>query len=100
MVHEQPACRSYAQHILSNGTEAFPHNGSAGAVTGNDVRVSPTVSYNPSTQETFLVWTEEDSLQSVQGISAQKFNSCGRAAVDRLREDHRSAGRRCADQSR
>jgi hypothetical protein len=69
--------QSWAQHILSNGTEAFPHNGSAGAITGTDVRVSPTVSYNPTTQETFLVWTEEDSLQAVQGISAQKFNSSG-----------------------
>ncbi len=72
-----PSLQVYAQHILSNGTEAFPHNGSAGAVTGSDIRVSPTVSYNPSTQETFLVWTEENSLQSVQGISAQKFNSAG-----------------------
>ena len=58
--------QSWAQHILSNGTEAFPHNGSAGAITGTDVRVSPTVSYNPTTQETFLVWTEEDSLQGIQ----------------------------------
>jgi hypothetical protein len=72
-----PSLQAYAQHLLSNGTEAFPHNGSAGAVTGSDVRVSPSVSYNPSTQETFLVWTELNSLQSVQGISAQKFNSAG-----------------------
>ena len=72
-----PTLQSYAQHVLANGTEAFPHNGSAAAVTGSDVRVSPSVSYNPSTQETFLVWTEEDSLQSVQGISAQKFDASG-----------------------
>jgi hypothetical protein len=72
-----PSLQVFAQHILSNGSEAFPHNGSAGAVTGSDIRVSPAVSYNPSTQETFLVWTEENSLQSVQGISAQKFNSAG-----------------------
>jgi hypothetical protein len=72
-----PALQSFAQHLLSNGTEAFPHNGSAGAVTGTDIRVSPTASYNPSTQETFLFWTELNSLQSVQGISAQKFNSAG-----------------------
>lgn len=72
-----PSLQVYAQHILSNGTEVFPHNGSAGATTGTDVRVDPSVSYNPSTQETFLVWTELDSLQSVQGIYAQKFNSAG-----------------------
>lgn len=72
-----PTLQVYAQHILSNGTEAFGHNGSQGAIGGSDVRVSPSVSYNPATQETFLFWTEEDSLQSVQGISAQKFNSAG-----------------------
>ena len=72
-----PTLQSYAQHILSNGTQAFPHNGSPVAVTGSDVRVDPSVSYNPSTQETFVVWTELDSLQSVQGISAQKFNAAG-----------------------
>jgi hypothetical protein len=72
-----PTLQVYAQHILTDGTEAFGHNGSQGAIGGSDVRVSPSVSYNPSTQETFLFWTEEDSLQSVQGISAQKFNSAG-----------------------
>jgi hypothetical protein len=72
-----PTLQSYAQHILSNGTEAFPHNGSPVAVTGSDIRVSPSLSYRPSTQETFVVWTELNSLQSVQGISAQKFNSSG-----------------------
>jgi len=72
-----PTLQSFAQHILANGTEAFPHNGSPVAVTGSDIRVSPSLSYNPSTQETFVVWTEEDSLQSVQGISAQKFNAAG-----------------------
>jgi hypothetical protein len=72
-----PTLQVFAQHILTDGTEAFGHNGSQGAIGGTDVRVSPSVSYNPSTQETFLFWTEEDSLQSVQGISAQKFNVAG-----------------------
>jgi len=72
-----PTLQVFAQHILNDGTEAFGHNGSQGAIGGSDVRVSPSVSYNPATQETFLFWTEEDSLQSVQGISAQKFNSTG-----------------------
>jgi hypothetical protein len=72
-----PTLQAYAQHILTNGTEAFGHNGSAGAITGSDVRVSPSSSYNPATQETFLFWTEEDSLQSVQGIYGQKFNATG-----------------------
>lgn len=72
-----PTLQVYAQHILADGTEAFGHNGSQGAIGGSDVRVDPTVSYNPATQETFMFWTEEDSLQSVQGIYAQKFNPTG-----------------------
>ena len=72
-----PTLQIFAQHILANGTEAFGHNGVPGAIGGSDVRVDPTVSYNPGTQETFLFWTEEDSLQSVQGISAQKLDPSG-----------------------
>ena len=72
-----PSLQIFAQHVLANGTEAFGHNGAPGAIGGSDVRVSPTASYNASTQEVFEFWTEEDSLQSVQGISAQKFNSSG-----------------------
>jgi len=72
-----PALQSYAQHILTDGTEAFGHNGSLGSTNTADVQVSPSVSYNPSTQETFLFWTEQDSLQSEGGVSGQKFNSAG-----------------------
>jgi hypothetical protein len=72
-----PTLQAFAQHILANGTEAFPHNGSAAAVTGSDVRVDPSVSYLPSTQETFLIWTELDQFQTVQGVYTQKFDSAG-----------------------
>jgi hypothetical protein len=67
----------YAQHILADGTEAFGHNGSVGSINTNNVRVSPSSSYNPTTQETFLFWTEEDQFQTVNGVSGQKFNSTG-----------------------
>jgi hypothetical protein len=72
-----PTLQVYAQHILSDGSEAFPHNGSEGSTTGQPVNVEPSVSYLPSTQETFLLWTAEDSNQFTNGISAQKFNSSG-----------------------
>ena len=72
-----PSLQVYAQHILANGTEAFPHNGSVGSTNAQRVRVSPSVSYNPSTQETFLFWTEQNSLQSMAGVFGQKFNSAG-----------------------
>jgi hypothetical protein len=72
-----PALQSFAQHILSDGSEAFPHNGSEASTDLINVRVSPAVSYRPSTQETFLFWTEEDSNQFFNGIYAQKFNPAG-----------------------
>jgi hypothetical protein len=72
-----PTLQVYAQHILSDGTEAFGHNGSVGSTNSFDVRVSPSASYNPTTQETFLFWTEEDQFQTLNGVSGQKFNSTG-----------------------
>ena len=44
-----PSLQVYAQHILSNGTEAFGHNGSVGSTNQSNVRVSPSASYNPAT---------------------------------------------------
>jgi hypothetical protein len=70
-----PTLQVFAQHILSNGSAAFPANGSPGATGGTDVRVSPSVSYLASTQETFLFWTEEDANQVVNGVYGQKFNN-------------------------
>lgn len=72
-----PTLQVFAQHILSDGSAAFPQNGSPGATGGTDVRVSPSVSYDASTQETFLFWTEEDSNQIFNGVFGQKFDSAG-----------------------
>jgi hypothetical protein len=72
-----PSLQVYAQHILSDGTEAFGHNGAVGSTNQFNVRVSPSASYNPGTQETFLFWTEEDANQVENGVSGQKFNSAG-----------------------
>ena len=72
-----PSLQCYAQHILSDGSEAFPHNGSVGSTNNLNVRVSPSVSYRAATKETFLFWTEEDSNQIYNGISGQKFDPTG-----------------------
>ncbi len=72
-----PRLQCYVQHILANGTEAFAHNGVVASTNTSNVRVSPAASYRPSTQEIFLVWEEEDSIQSVSGVYAQKFDSTG-----------------------
>ena len=72
-----PTLQCYAQHVLANGSEAFPHNGSVASTNAANLRVSPSVAYRAATKETFLVWTEEDQLQSVNGIYAQKFDATG-----------------------
>jgi hypothetical protein len=72
-----PALQVYAQHILTDGTEAFGHNGSLGSTNSNDIQVEPSASYNPTTQESFLFWTESDQLQDQSGVSGQKFNAAG-----------------------
>ena len=72
-----PALQCFAQHILANGHEAFPHNGSAASTNTNNVRVSPAGSYRAATDEVFLFWTEEDSNQVLNGVYGQKFNGAG-----------------------
>jgi hypothetical protein len=71
------ALQCYAQHITSAGAEAFAHNGAAASTNGVRVRVSPWAAYNPSTGETFLFWTEENSAQSMFGVYGQKFDAAG-----------------------
>ena len=67
----------YVQHLLADGTEAFPHNGSAASTNSARVRVSPSAAFNPSTGETFLFWEEQNSAQSESGVYGQKFDSSG-----------------------
>jgi hypothetical protein len=69
--------QSYAQHVLSNGTEAFPHNGSAASTDATRIRVSPSVTFDAGSGSTFLFWVEQNSLQSQFGLYAQKFDASG-----------------------
>src|SRR4029077_7867401 len=56
--YEVSPLQSRAQHILGDGTEAFPHNGVPGSTnTGHD-QVNPAVSYDPATGSTYLFWDE------------------------------------------
>jgi hypothetical protein len=72
-----PALQCFAQHILANGREAFPHNGSAASTDTTNVRVSPAASYRAATDEVFLFWTEEDSNQVLNGVYGQNFDAKG-----------------------
>lgn len=70
--------QSRAQHILADGTEAFPHNGSLGSTnTGHD-QVNPSVCYDQATDSTYLFWDEIlEGPQTNEGINGQKFDSQG-----------------------
>ncbi len=72
-----PSLQVYVQHVNSAGTEVFPHNGVVASTDASQIRVDPSVDYLPSTQEIFVSYEEEDSLQSLSGVSAQKFDASG-----------------------
>jgi len=72
-----PQLQCYAQHVLSGGGEAFPHNGAAGSTSVAQLRVSPSVSYDASSGSTYLFWQELDLLQSQSGVYGQRFDAAG-----------------------
>lgn len=72
-----PTLQCFAQHILSDGSATFPKNGALASTNTTQVRVDPAASYRAATNEVFLVWTEEDSNQVLNGIYAQKFGPKG-----------------------
>lgn len=74
-----PSLQCFAQHILANGTEAFPHNGSPASANTLNVRVSPSAAFGRATGEVFLFWTEEDANQVLNGVYGQKFDTAGTA---------------------
>lgn len=72
-----PTLQCFAQHILANGTAAFPAGGSPVSANAANLRVSPSAAYRAATGEVFVFWTEEDSNQILNGVYGQKFNSTG-----------------------
>jgi hypothetical protein len=72
-----PALQCFAQHIDAEAAELFGHNGAAGSTLATQIRVSPSVGYDPATQQTFLFWTEQNSSQSQHGVYGQKFDVAG-----------------------
>ena len=70
--------QSRAQHILADGSEAFPHNGVPGSTNTAHDQVNPSVSYDPLSGSTYLIWDEilEGPLTN-EGISGQRFDPAG-----------------------
>ena len=66
----------YAQHLASDGTELFGHNGAAGSINPRE-RVSPSAAYDPSTNSVYMSWVELDNNQGSQGVFTQRFDASG-----------------------
>jgi hypothetical protein len=65
------------QHVLANGAEAFAHNGVPVSTDASQVRVSPDLSYDASSAEITVAWTELNATQSLRGVSAQRIDAGG-----------------------
>lgn len=75
----QPNLQVHAQHILANGSPAFAVNGVPVSTNLQQARVDPSLSYQPSTGEITLFWTELDNAveQRRRGLYAQKLDARG-----------------------
>lgn len=68
----------FAQRINSNGVIQFPKNGSEGTLLSTNNHFLPTISYVPSTGDTYMFWTETNGGQTVVGgLYGQKFDAAG-----------------------
>jgi len=69
----------YAQHVLATGIQAFgaPGTGVEVSLDAAQIRVNPSLAYRQATGETFVFWIEQNSVQSMDGVSGQKFDASG-----------------------
>jgi hypothetical protein len=72
-----PALECFVQRLAANGTELFPHNGTAVSTVAGRVRVSPAVAFDVATQATYVSWVEKNSTQTQCGVGAQKLDASG-----------------------
>ncbi len=68
-------CR--VQRVLSNGTEAFAHDGVTVSTDATRIRVSPAADFDSATSELFVFWTEQNAVQSMSGVYGQKLDASG-----------------------
>lgn len=67
----------YAQRVRANGVELFPHNGVAVSTNTSGTRVSPSVAFDATTSSTYVFWEEQNSTQSLSGLSGQRLDALG-----------------------
>ena len=78
--YETSPLQARAQHILADGSEAFPHNGTPGSTDTSHNQVTPSVTYDPASSSTYLFWDEQlPGPLTMEGVSGQKFDANGTA---------------------
>ncbi len=65
------------QRISSAGFERFPHNGVPVSTNTDRIRLTPSVTFNPATGDTFAAWPEANIGQNQWGIRAQRIDDSG-----------------------
>ncbi len=67
----------YAQRVNAAGTLLFPAGGVPASTNAAQIRVSPSVAFDPASGSTYLFYTEQNSLQSQSAVGAQKYDASG-----------------------
>jgi hypothetical protein len=68
---------TFVQHINSSGTVLLTANGVEVSSLSSNHHLNPDVVINPSTNEIYTFWIEQNTTQSMAGISGQKFSTTG-----------------------
>ena len=67
-----------AQHVMSDGTQAFAQNGALASTDDSQNHFEPDGAYDPATGDIYALWRETDLLTQGQiGVYAQRFDSSG-----------------------
>lgn len=72
-----PSLDVRVQRVNGAGVELYVHNGVSAATNVNQLRISPTVLFEPSSEAIFVFWVELSLNQSQSGIYGQKFDLNG-----------------------
>lgn len=68
---------SFVQHLASDGSERFPHNGVAVSTRAGYHHIDPALSREPDTGDLYVFWDERNSNQSQWGIYGQRLTAGG-----------------------
>jgi hypothetical protein len=68
---------TFVQRINASGSLLFAANGVEVSSLSSNHHLNPDVVINPSTNEIFAFWIEQNNTQSMAGLSGQKFSSTG-----------------------